>query len=260
MINPAYLLNDDNQFDVAEEAASRAIYFLPEKGEQVLVCKCHRVFGVKYRSEGETEKAIHHFEVALGIASLLNLHEPLFWIHYSLADLFHYEGRFDDAQAHTEQAKSHAVNGTYNLGRAMELQARVWYKQDRLEEARSGARRAADVFEKLGAAKYLEKCREYRRCFLRVFTSILGSRNRICIGFLKSILPRICPLAPSPFISFPPFTFSIHAPRFTFVVPPFVVAGLPCIVCSSVSLSVFHTQRQTIRPFECRHNLRTDGH
>jgi tetratricopeptide (TPR) repeat protein len=89
---------------------------------------------------------------ALGIASSFNWHDHLFWAHYALAELFLDEGRFDDAHAHVERAKSHAVNNAYYLGRAMELQARVWYKQHRLEEARSEALRAADVYEKLGAA------------------------------------------------------------------------------------------------------------
>jgi len=43
----------------------------------------------------------------------------------------------------------------------MELQARVWYTQHRLKEAWYEASRAADVFEKLGAAPYLEKCRGF---------------------------------------------------------------------------------------------------
>jgi hypothetical protein len=34
----------------------------------------------------------------------------------------------------------------------MELQAQIWYKQDRLEEARSEALRAIDIYQKLGAA------------------------------------------------------------------------------------------------------------
>jgi len=42
----------------------------------------------------------------------------------------------------------------------MELQATVWYKQDRVEEARAEALRAVDVYEKLGAARDLERCRE----------------------------------------------------------------------------------------------------
>jgi len=155
----AFLLCGDKQLDAAEEAASRAIDLIPEKGHQSLVCESHHILGKIYYSKGEREKAIHHFEVALGIASSFNWHDPLFWIHHSLAWLFLGEDRFNDAHAHVEQAKSHAVNDTYKLGRAMELQARVWYKQRRLEEARSEASHAADVYEKLGAAQDLKSCR-----------------------------------------------------------------------------------------------------
>ena len=40
----------------------------------------------------------------------------------------------------------------------MQLQASVWYGQHRFEEARSEVLRAADSFEKLGAAGDLELC------------------------------------------------------------------------------------------------------
>ena len=42
----------------------------------------------------------------------------------------------------------------------MELQAWIWYKQHRLEGARSEALGAADIYEKLGAAKDVEDCRK----------------------------------------------------------------------------------------------------
>jgi len=155
----AFLLHADEQLDAAEETASRMIDLIPEEGNQTLVCESHRLLGKIYRSKGEREKAIHHYEVALGIASLLDGHDALFWVHFALAKLFLDEDRFDDAHAHVEQAKSHAVNVPYKLGRAMKLQARVWYKQDRLEEAMSEALRAADVYEKLGATQDLKKCR-----------------------------------------------------------------------------------------------------
>ena len=160
LLHLAYLLKDDNQFDAAEEAVTRAVDLHPE---QYLICRCHRLRGEIYRSKGETEKAIHHFELALGIASLLDAHDSLFWIHFCLAELFLNEGRFDDAQPHTEQAKLHVVNHPFNLGAAMLLQTILWYEQDKLEEARSEALRAADIFEELGAAKYLERCRELLR-------------------------------------------------------------------------------------------------
>jgi len=123
-------LYDDEQLDAAEETASRAIDLLPEEGEQFMVCNGHHVLG-------DTEKAIHHFEEALGIASPLDWHGPPFWIHFSLADLFSEEGKFNDAHAHVEQARSHAVNDAYNLARASRLQARFWNKQHIFGEAKS---------------------------------------------------------------------------------------------------------------------------
>jgi len=156
-------LCSDNQLDTAEEAALRAINLLPEKGQEFQVCEGHRALGNVYRFKGDTEKAIHHFEVAIGIASPSNWHGVLFWIHYELARLLHSEGRLDDAHAHIKRAKSHAADNTYYLGYAMELQARVWYDQHRLEEAKSEALRAADVYEKLGAAKDVEDCKNLLR-------------------------------------------------------------------------------------------------
>jgi hypothetical protein len=84
----------------------------------------------------------------------------LFWIHYALADLTFGQGRFDDAHAHIEHAKSHTINDVYQLGRAMELQADFWWRQRMFEKARVEASRAADVYEKLGATKDLGECRE----------------------------------------------------------------------------------------------------
>ena len=156
----ALLFRSDKQFDAAEEAAFRAIALLPEKGEPIRACRSHRVLGEIYQSKGETKKAIHHFEVALGIASPFSWHSDLFGIHYQMAELSRDEGRFDGAQTHIERAKSYAADSAYNLGLAMELQALVWYRQHRLEEARSEALRAADIFDKLGA-KRIKVCREF---------------------------------------------------------------------------------------------------
>jgi len=159
----ALLLHDNNQLDVAEEAAFCMINLLSERDDPFLVCESHKTLGKIYRSKGEMEKAIHHFEVALGTASSFGWHDELFSTHYNLAWLYRDEGRLDDAQAHAERAKSHAVNIPYNLGLAMEMQAVIWYRQDRLEEAKTEALRAADVFEKLGAAGVAKDCRDFLR-------------------------------------------------------------------------------------------------
>ena len=159
LMNLGSLLWKDQQLDAAEEATSRAINLFAETGEQFLVSQGHRLLGHIYQSKGEIERATHYFEVALGIASTSNWDAELFPVHYDLACLFLKGGRCDDAQAHIERAKLHMANRTYFLGLSMRLQAVLCHRQDRLEQARSEALRAADIFEKLGATNDLEKCR-----------------------------------------------------------------------------------------------------
>ena len=160
LIDLAWLLSDSRQPDAAEEAGLRAIDLLPEKGEELRVCQARRLLGEIYQFKGETKKAVHHLEVALGIASSLNMVFQLFWIYFALAELFSDERKFEDAQTHAEHAKAHAVNDPYLLAYAMDQQARVWNGQRRFEEARSEASRALEAFERLGATHNAEITRK----------------------------------------------------------------------------------------------------
>ena len=108
-------------------------------------------------------KAIHHSEAALEIASPFDWHDQLFWIHYSLAGQFYYLNEFNNAHAHIEQAKPHAVHDAYQLGRAMDQQAWIWYRQGRLEEAKAEVLCALETFEKLGATSDVGQCRDFLR-------------------------------------------------------------------------------------------------
>ena len=152
----AALFLDDGQLDEAEIAASRAIAM--EGGDEYNLCELHRVLGNIYQSMGEKEQAIHHFEKALGIASRFDWHDALSSTHIGLAVLFFNGREFDDATAQIELAKPHAVNQPYKLGRAMEFQAHVWYSQLRLEDAKSEALYALEIYEDLGAAKDAKDC------------------------------------------------------------------------------------------------------
>jgi tetratricopeptide (TPR) repeat protein len=155
----AWLFFDDEQLDAAENAASRALELLSEKGEEYKICQLHRVLGEIYCSRGEKEKAVHRFETAIEIGIRFNWRDELFWNHYCLAELFRDEDEFDEANAHIEQAKSQAVNDAYNMSRAMQIQAEVWYHQHRLDEAKSEALRALEIYEKHGAAGDAGICR-----------------------------------------------------------------------------------------------------
>jgi hypothetical protein len=148
----------DRQLDAAENTASRAIGLVPEKGEEHLVCRLHRTLGMIHASKREKEKAVHHFKTALGIASPFNWHDVLFWNNYSLANTFFNHGEFDEASAHIEQAKPHAIDNTYWLGCAVHLQARVLYRQGRFEDAKSEALHSLKIFEMSSAAKDAGNC------------------------------------------------------------------------------------------------------
>jgi tetratricopeptide (TPR) repeat protein len=159
LIQLAQLLCDEGQLDEAEEAALHSIRLLPEKSHEYEVCRAHRTLGNIYRSKGEREKAIHHLEVALGIASSFTSYDHLFWTHFSLAVLFLAEGKFDDAYSHAKQVQAHAPENPHHLGRAASLQARILYRQHRFEDATCEALRAREIFENVGALEDLAICK-----------------------------------------------------------------------------------------------------
>ena len=166
----------DGQLGAAENVALRTIDLLPKKGQEFLLCRSHCVLGEVHGRKGEKEKAIARFERALRIASPFNWQYQLFRIHYNLAQLFLTEDELGDANAHIEHTKSHAVDDTYLLGLAMELQALVWYRQCRLEDARCEALGALEIFEKLRAVQGLERCRKVLRTIER------ATQNRAISG------------------------------------------------------------------------------
>ena len=154
----ATLLCEDEQFDAAEETASHAMD-LSENHDQYLLGKCHYLLGGIQRSKGNREKAIHHFEASLRIASVRNSHDKLSRIHLSLADLHLEEDRFGDAQVHIEHAKSRAGDDMFLMGCAFYSSARVLSARNAPEEAKSEASRALAIFEKLGATELIEATR-----------------------------------------------------------------------------------------------------
>ena len=155
----ARLFLEANQLDSAEDVAARTIDLVPEKGEEYLLCQFHRTLGVIYRSKKNKEKAIHHLKMALEIASHFDWPDQLFWIHNALSSVFINEQELNDAQFHAKQARSLAAEDQFKLGRAMELQSDIWYRQGRFEETKSEATGALAIFAKLGLLEQVEYCR-----------------------------------------------------------------------------------------------------
>ena len=159
----AWLLLHSGQVGAAEDAVLRTIGFLPEQGQDYLLCQSHHALGAIYRSKGEKEKAIHHFETAIGIATPFSWRGQLFRIHLCLALLFCYEGELNSANSHAERAKSYTVGNAYHLCQAMQMQAMIWYLQRRPGDAGFLALCAVEIYEKLGAARDAGGCRELLR-------------------------------------------------------------------------------------------------
>ena len=152
-------LRHNKQFDAAEEAVSQSINLL-SKDDKYKICKGYWLLGDICHSKGDIEMAIKHFETALEIASP-DEDSQRFWIIYSLAELFFGQGRFDDAHAYIERAKLHTFNDAYHLGRVMEKQAKFFYKEGRLREAKSEVLCTISEYEKVGAVKDIEDCRKF---------------------------------------------------------------------------------------------------
>ena len=156
----AAFLCKDGQLDAAEEAASQAMD-LSEDHDQDTLYHYHKVLAEIQHSKGNREKAIHHFEASLRIASALNSHDELSKTHLSMADLYLDEGKFDDAQGHIEHSKSHAGNNMSLLGCGVYVGARVLSAQNRPEEAKSEALGAIAIFEKLGNTAGVDEIRKF---------------------------------------------------------------------------------------------------
>ena len=73
----------------------------PQRGQENIVCEIHRALGP------------------------FNWHDPLFWAHCFLAELFQKEREFDDAHVHIKRARPYAANDAHNLDRA--IQSKPWF-------------------------------------------------------------------------------------------------------------------------------------
>ena len=157
--NLAWSLLGGKQLNAAEYAASRTIELIRgKKDQEFLACESHRALGDIYHFKGEKNQAIRHFQVAIGIAAPHKWHSQLFWLHYSLAGLFLNTNGFDDAHTYSDQAKVHAGEDVYRLGRVMEMRAKVWYRQRKLEDAEAEVLDALEIFKRLGAARDVSNC------------------------------------------------------------------------------------------------------
>ena len=178
----ASLLREDEQLDMAEEVATLAMDL---SGDQYILCQAHLVLGRIHRSKGDLEKAVHHFEESLRIASTLNAHNQLSRTHLIVGELYLSEGELDKAHAHIEHAKLHAGSDMLNLGFAFLLSALAFSGKNRPEEANSEALRALALLEGLGAMDHVETIRGFLRVIEECITKVVGELHRRCTAMQR---------------------------------------------------------------------------
>ena len=149
------------------------------------------------KSRARDEKAIYHYELALGIASTFHWRPYLSQIHALLAQLFLDEGRFEDADVRIEQAKSQALGNAHSLGSVVLLQALIWYGQRRFEDAAPEALHAQDIFGRLGNARCLEASRNILRGIEEAMKSPPPSGKSDTNGELPEAIASPVPVNPS---------------------------------------------------------------
>ena len=160
----AFLLAEDGQADAAEEALSRATDLSSGKPSESDLCEHNHILGHISLARGEMDAAITHHQKAHGIAASLDSRESLSLITRCLVHLLLKEGRFDDAAAHLEFLESDVDNDIVSLGLAALVQACVWRRQGRVEEAEAELSRVIGLYRKMGVSSdFMERCNAFRR-------------------------------------------------------------------------------------------------
>ena len=100
--------------------------------------------------------AINHFDAALGIATSLNSQEAQAAALSYFVVLLSGEEKFYDAQVYIERIK--AVGNPSNLGAVTLIQASLWMKQGRFEEAKFELSRVIGAHEEIGVSMFILGC------------------------------------------------------------------------------------------------------
>ena len=137
----AWLLFDDHQ--LGRQRTLHLARSISTRGKAKNTASVNFMGSLATYTHRRERKFIHHFEKALGVASLFDWHHLPFWIHCSLAQLFCDGRKLNDANVHIKQTKSPAVNAAYGLGRVAHIQAESWYRN-----AGSNCRNLLQAFER----------------------------------------------------------------------------------------------------------------
>ena len=157
---------DCRQLKGASRCVDRLFSLLRNGGDKGLLRSCSRILATIAVQMGNLSDAKEILESTLEVPLLLGDPHSRFWITYRLAEVYFGLGDSDGVGNQITNMKSLAQvsHDQYLLGRAMELQAKVWLKTGRFAEARSEALLALSAYGKAGNSRNQEKCGELLEC------------------------------------------------------------------------------------------------
>jgi hypothetical protein len=157
LINLTRLFLERGQLDLGEEATSARSISSWGKANNTGSANLIE-FSAGYIDSKGMSKAIHHLELALGIAT------PSDW-HDGVTVLDSLRPRMPVSRAHAHLTTHKLTSNTQSHTRSIahitmalvaEMQATVWYRQDRPEEAGREARRAAEIYDGVRGEEHAE--------------------------------------------------------------------------------------------------------
>ena len=157
---------DGRQLGGALRCVDRLFILLRNGGDKGLLRSCGRILATISVQMGNLSDAKEILEGTLEVPFLLGDAHSRFWIIYRLAEVYFGLGDLDGVGRQVSNMKSlaQASHDQYLLGRAIELQAKVWLRVGRFAEARSEALLALVAYGKAGNARNQEKCGELLKC------------------------------------------------------------------------------------------------
>ena len=173
---------DCRQLRGASRCVDRLFALLGNGGDKGLLRSCGRILATISVQIGNLSDAKEILESTLEVPLLLGDAHSRFWIIYRLAEVYFGLGDLDGVGNQITGMKSLAQvsHDQYLLGRAMELQAKVWLKTGKFAEARSEALLALSAYGKAGNSRNQEKCGELLK-YIEVESSNSASKMELKI-------------------------------------------------------------------------------
>ena len=170
---------DCRQLRGASRCVDRLFALLRNGSDKGLLRSCGRILAAISVQTGNLSDAKEILESTLEVPLLLGDAHSQFWITHRLAEVYFGLGDLNGVGDQITGMKSLAQvsRDQYLLGRAMELQAKMWLKTGRFAEARSEALLALAAYGKVGNSWNQEKCGELLKC-IEMGSNDSASKNR----------------------------------------------------------------------------------